>query len=156
MLKINILIAIMLLQLFQLPKAISKEFLYLPLLDGGRIAVDGKLDKPLYLKFWASWCETCRKQMPHLESIHKNYKDKLDVVAVNFGFNDSLKLVKQFQKDFKLTVPISYDPLGLAAKHFEVPVVPYNILINREGKIFYKGYNLDDVDNKITKLLEDK
>lgn len=40
----------------------------LPLLDGGSVALAELAGrKPVYLKFWATWCKPCRKQMPHLE-----------------------------------------------------------------------------------------
>src|SRR5262245_58112970 len=62
----------------------------LELVDGERVPLDDLLGhKPVYLKFWATWCEPCREQMPHLENVHRTLSDRIAVFAVNLGVNDS-------------------------------------------------------------------
>src|SRR3569832_1394038 len=47
-------------------------------LDGERIALADLIGhKPVYLKFWATWCKPCREQMPHLEAAHRRYGDRI-------------------------------------------------------------------------------
>ena len=111
-------------------------------------------DKPIYLKFWATWCGQCRAQMPHLEAIHRTYGDKLDVVAVNFGFNDTPALVRQFQKEYDLAVPIALDELGNIARALDVTLVPYSIIIDRDGTIVHRNFGDEGVDEVISGLLE--
>lgn len=127
--------------------------LRLTLLDGKIITVSGARKKPLYLKFWATWCGECRAQMPHLETTYIKHRDKIEVIGVNFGFNDTIELVTQFQREHKLTVPIAYDPLGQVAKSLNVTVVPYSILIDRKGKIVHKGFGTRGVKKVINKLI---
>src|SRR5262245_47887446 len=59
----------------------------LTLLDGRRVAL-AELGKPAYLKFWATWCEPCRNQMPHLEAAYGRYGDRVATFAVDLGLND--------------------------------------------------------------------
>ena len=63
------------------------------LLSGEHVVVEGDRERPLYLKFWASWCGTCLAQMPHLQSIHETHREAIDVIAVNFGLNDTHQLL---------------------------------------------------------------
>lgn len=131
----------------------SANLISLNLLDGKTITIGGAREKPLYLKFWATWCGQCREQMPHLEAMHTKYKTKIDVIAVNFGFNDTVELIKKFQHDFKLTTPIGYQPSGQVSKTFDVKIIPYSILINRSGEIVHSGFGIKGVENKIIELI---
>src|SRR5262245_53058230 len=57
--------------------------------DGEVIDLGGLYGKKaVYLKFWATWCVPCRKQMPHFEETHRKAGSDLAVIAVNAGFND--------------------------------------------------------------------
>ncbi len=134
--------------------ASAADTLSLKLLSGEELQLQKVLDKPIYLKFWATWCGQCRAQTPHLEAIHKTYGDELDVVAVNFGFNDTPELVRQFQKEYDLTVPIAFDELGNIARAFDVTVVPYSIIIDRDGIIVHRKFGDEGVVEFIAGLLE--
>ena len=134
--------------------ASATDTLSIKLLSGEELQIQKVRHKPIYLKFWATWCGQCRAQTPHLEAIHKMYGDELDVVAVNFGFNDTLDLVRQFQKEYDLTVPLAFDELGNIARAFDVTVVPYSIIIDRDGTIVHRKFGDEGVDEIIAGLLE--
>ena len=92
--------------------------------------------------------------MPHLEAIYRTYGDELDVVAVNFGFNDTPELVRQFQKKYDLTVPIALDELGNISRAFDVTFVSYSVIIDRDGTIVHRRFGDEGVDEVIAGLLE--
>ena len=79
-----------------------------------------KGSKPLYLKFWASYCRDCLQQMPHLQSLNQKYGDKIQIVAVNFGVNEEKNSVESIQKQFGLQMPIVIDNSGKLAKAFNL------------------------------------
>ena len=66
-------------------------------------------DKPVYLKFWATWCEPCREQMPHFENVNQQYGDDLEVIAINLGINDDLTAVPKTKKGIMFSIPLAIE-----------------------------------------------
>ena len=79
-------------------------------IDGEKIdlgALYGK--KPVYLKFWATWCVPCRQQMPGFEKIYESLGDKIQIIAVDIGLSDDEASVRAYRKKFGLRMPIVID-----------------------------------------------
>ncbi|MDM8350974.1 TlpA disulfide reductase family protein [Pseudomonas sp. sp1636] len=109
--------------------------------------------KPIYLKFWATWCVPCRQQMPAFEKTQQTLGDKIQVIAVNTGFSDDKESVIAYRKEHGLSMPIAIDDGSLAAD-LNLRVTPQHVLINRSGHISYVGH-LDDqqLHDALQKLL---
>ncbi|HEV7715002.1 MAG TPA: TlpA disulfide reductase family protein, partial [Steroidobacteraceae bacterium] len=43
---------------------------------GKPVKLSGYKGQVVMINFWATWCGPCREEMPLLESIYKQYKDK--------------------------------------------------------------------------------
>lgn len=98
--------------------------------------------RPIYLKFWATWCGPCREQMPHFEKISQKYADKMAVIAVNTGINDDIEDVQAYLKTIALTMPVVRDDGTLAAA-LELTVTPQHILIDKQGRVVWLGHKDD-------------
>ncbi len=132
---------------------IDDKVLSLPIkiLGGDTVTLgDYKGKKAVYLKFWATWCKPCRKQMPHFEKVQKQYGKKIKVIAINLGVNDSIKLVNSTKDEFSLTMPIAIDTSGELAQAFNLIGTPYHILIDKNANIIHKGFDAStELDNKL-------
>ena len=109
-------------------------------LDGEKIdlvKLYGK--KPVYLKFWATWCVPCREQMPAFEQVFQQYGERMTVVAVNTGFSDDDKAVRAFRKQYGIHMPVAIDDGSLAAQ-LNLKVTPQHVLIGRDGRIAHVGH----------------
>ncbi len=128
----------------------------LDLLGGDRVELQELIGrKPVYLKFWATWCVPCRKQMPHLEAAHRKYGDRIAIYAVDLGLNDSVEAVREFQAAQAMTVPIAIDD-GSLAELFHVAVTPQHVLMDRAGVVRYVGHGATaELDRALESLLQE-
>ena len=106
----------------------------LPDLDGRVQSLDQYLGKWVVVNYWATWCGTCRKELPDLVSLYENNRQDLVVVGINFETID-----RQSLKDFVAkqnipypvlrSVPMRKTPLG------PVPALPTTYIIDPAGKL---------------------
>lgn len=139
---------------------IDSTILSLPIktLDGSVITLsDYKGKQAVYLKFWATWCQPCRKQMPHFEKVQKQYGKQLKVIAINLGVNDSQQLVKDTKNEFGLSMSIAIDTSGALAQAFGIIGTPFHILIDKKANIIHKGFDVStELDNKLKIVSKNK
>jgi thiol-disulfide isomerase/thioredoxin len=111
--------------------------------DGSRIDLASFYGKrPVYLKFWATWCVPCRLQMPHFENVERTRGRDIEVIAVNTGFNDTKEAVLQYRGQQGLTMPMVIDD-GRLADALHLRVTPQHIVIGRDGRILHVGQRAD-------------
>ncbi len=59
----------------------------------GVVPKEWEKDKLYILECWATWCGPCIKMIPHMNELHKEYKDKgLSVIGVNVREDDKEKV----------------------------------------------------------------
>lgn len=118
--------------------------LRLTTIDGSVIDL-GKLygKRPVYLKFWATWCVPCREQMPHFERTYEQRGTDLAVIAINAGFNDTVEDIRSYREQMGLKMPIVLDD-GRVAAALHLRVTPQHVVIGRDGNILYIGHLVDD------------
>ncbi len=109
-------------------------------IDGETIDL-GKIygKKPVYIKFWATWCVPCRQQMPGFEKTFETLGDRMRIVAVNIGLSDDEASVRAFRTRYGLKMPIVIDDGRLAAL-FHLGVTPQHVLIGKDVRFSYFGH----------------
>ncbi|WKD29023.1 redoxin family protein [Halomonas sp. KG2] len=98
--------------------------------------------KPVYIKFWATWCVPCRQQMPGFQAIQETHGDDIQVIAVNTGYADSAASARAYREEMGLTMPITVDD-GTLAEALNLRVTPQHVVIDRSGHITHIGYRDD-------------
>jgi peroxiredoxin len=99
--------------------------------------------KAVYLKFWATWCVPCRRQMPHFEGVWQGAGDDLAVIGVNVGLNDSRDAVLRYRDELGISMPLVMDD-GTLAQALSLRVTPQHVVIGRDARIRYVGHLADE------------
>jgi peroxiredoxin len=89
--------------------------------------------KGVFLNFWGTWCEPCKEEMPHMEKMSKEYKDQVEVLAVNVG--ESEFQVKTFAEQYNMTFPTPIDKSKEVQKAYGVNPLPVTFMISPDGKV---------------------
>jgi thiol-disulfide isomerase/thioredoxin len=113
--------------------------------------------KAVYIKFWATWCQPCVKEMPHFEHIKNEYGDYVEVIGINIGINDDIKAIEATIKEFGLTMPMAIDKSGDLAQAFRFIGTPYHLLFDRNLNLIHRGHKANEsLDNKIALISQSK
>ena len=86
----------------------------------------------VYLDFWASWCEPCRRSFPWMETLRKAYEGKgLTVLAIDVDTDraDGDRFLRRFHPEFD----VRFDSSGTLAEQYKVTGMPTSVLIDRHG-----------------------
>ena len=104
-----------------------------PGVKGDRIDLRDLKGKAVLLNFWATWCAPCREEMPSMERLHHQYKDRgLRVVAISVD-SAGADTVARFVKSLGLTFSIGLDPKQEVANRYGVRALPSTFLLDRNG-----------------------
>ncbi len=107
-------------------------------LTGEPLRLSDHLGKDVVLlDFWATWCDACLNAMPHLEALHRKYRDAgLVVLGVNIDGPDSVADVRSKVAGLGVTFPIVLDTeTRVVGLYNPKTTAPYSVLIGRDGTI---------------------
>ena len=92
--------------------------------------------KVVLVKFWATSCVTCVKQMPDTVDYYEKYKDKgYETIGVAMQY-DPANYVLNFVETRKLPFRVALDLDGGIARSFgEVQLTPTSVLLDKRGRI---------------------
>jgi thiol-disulfide isomerase/thioredoxin len=87
--------------------------------------------KQVYLNFWSAGCGFCLAEMPRLEALRQQYKDTVEIVAVNID-PESISLDPALRK-LPVSFPVLRDSLGITRDRYQVEGTPAGFLIGKDG-----------------------
>jgi peroxiredoxin len=107
----------------------------LPGLDGRTVDLKDYRGKVVFLNIWATWCPTCREEMPSMEKLYRELKgEPFEILAVSVD-KEGGKRVAAFKEAHNLSFRMLLDPEGTIAKPYGVTGVPESYIISKEGII---------------------
>jgi peroxiredoxin len=108
-------------------------------LKGKEVEIKQFKGNVIFLNFWATWCGPCKEEMPGMEFLHRQFKEKnflLLTISVDY---EGIKPVQEFINKHQYTFPVLLDPQGETLDLFEVKGIPTTFLIDKKGKMVWKA-----------------
>ncbi len=124
----------------------------LPLLSGAEVGPHTYKGKVIILNFWASWCPPCRREMPSMERLYRDYKDK-GVVILGVNDMESEEDVRSFYDEYMLSFPTVLDKDGKVFNQYGVLAIPTSFIIDREGRLIGKVFGPREWDSEHARAL---
>jgi thiol-disulfide isomerase/thioredoxin len=95
--------------------------------------------KPVFLEFWATWCESCEALLPRVRAAQAAYGDKVEFIGVNITVNQTPGQVRRYIEIHRPPFRTLYDDEGTSTRAFQVPATSYVVIVDKSGKIAYTG-----------------
>ena len=128
---------------------IAPEF-ELPTLQGGKIKLSDYRGKVLFINFWATWCATCKVEMPSMEKLYQRFRE-YDFEMLTISVDKDLSLISPFIKEYDLSFPVLLDPDSKVAKRdYKTTGVPETFVVDKNGIIVHKAIGPRDWANDET------
>src|ERR1035438_9830844 len=109
-------------------------------LDGKRWTLKQLTGKVVLVNFWATWCPPCRKEMPDLDAIYGELRDK-GLVILAISDEDRAKVVP-FVAEHKVLYPVLLDPGRRVNDLFVVRGIPKSFVYDRSGRLVAESIDM--------------
>lgn len=103
-------------------------------LEGNQVKLSDLRGKTVFLNFWATWCPPCRAEMPEIEAVNQEYKDR-DVVIIGIDLFEPEDEVRQFVQGGGYSWTFVIDTTGEVASNYKVTAIPASFFLDREGVV---------------------
>lgn len=102
--------------------------------NGKEVSLSDYEGKVVLVNFWAVWCPPCLAEMPDLNKLYTNYKDK-DFVILGLTVSSKNKKIPGKIKETGVTYPILVDADSQVENFGGFRSIPQTFIINKEGEI---------------------
>jgi thiol-disulfide isomerase/thioredoxin len=112
-------------------------------LDGKKVSLADYKGHPVFVNFWATWCEPCKLEMPWLEEFSKKYAAQ-GLVVLGISTDDAGKdVVAKTAKKLGVTYPIllKNDKIEDA---YDIEYQPESFLVDKNGKVLLATAGIED------------
>ncbi len=112
------------------------------------------------INFWATWCETCRDELPSLQRLYDMTKNKSNFRLVSIIFRDDPKRAYFYMNENNYTFPVLIDSDGAVSIAYGLTGVPETFVVDKKGILRKKiigpaSFDSPDAIAYLTKLIEE-
>ena len=111
--------------------------------------------KPVFLEFWATWCELCEELLPHVRAAKAKYGDRVEFIGINVTVNQTRDRVRRYLEKHKPPFRTLYDEEGTSTRAYQAPATSYVVIVDALGKVAYTGSGgTQDFDGVLRRLTQ--
>lgn len=103
-------------------------------MDGEFVTLEDYRGKNVLLNFWATWCPYCVQEMPDMNKLYNENKDK-DFVVLAVSVQENKETVAEYIKELGYDFTILLDEEGIVADRYMIRGIPTSYMIDKEGKV---------------------
>ncbi|HZF25271.1 MAG TPA: redoxin domain-containing protein [Steroidobacteraceae bacterium] len=103
-------------------------------LAGTNLRLSEYLGEVVMLNFWASWCGSCRQEMPQLDRLYATYRSA-GFVVLGVNVDDDTTRAVDVANALKVSYPVLLDPRKSVAPKYRLDELPMSVLIDRSGVV---------------------
>lgn len=112
----------------------------LPDVDGKRYRLSELRGRVVLVNFWATWCPPCRREMPSLQRLWEQLKDRgVTILAIDVGEDEDTIFGFSFATGTTLDFPILLDRESKVIEQWPVRALPTSFVVDRAGKLRYRA-----------------
>ncbi|EEB84086.1 redoxin [Roseobacter sp. GAI101] len=106
------------------------------LADGaGQATLEDWRGKYVVVNFWATWCAPCRKEMPQLNALQKEFGgDNFEVLTIATGRNSPDGIQRFFDEAGVDSLPRHQDPKQALASQMGIFGLPITVIMDPDGR----------------------
>lgn len=120
-------------------------------MDGNTHNLSRYKGKPVIVNFWATWCPSCRKEMPSMNRAWDKIRHEgIELIAINVA--DDRESVESFIKMTGVEFPVLLDTESKTAEAWPVRGLPMTFVVDPEGKLVFRAIGSREWDDD--KLLD--
>lgn len=128
-------------------------------LEGKTVKLSDFKGKYVVIDFWASWCPDCRKDIPEVQRMYKNFHAKgVEFVGVSFD-TDKTKwgdAVKKYNIEYPQVSELVKFHDTKISQAYGVKWIPSMFLIDKDGKVVLSTVLSYKMEKKLTEMFADK
>jgi peroxiredoxin len=120
--------------------------------EGKKLSLKDFRGKVVLLNFWATWCVPCREEMPAMEKLYQEYKQK-NFTVLAIAVKDRKQDAIDFVKELNITYPIAFDPEAQVGTLYGAWGLPATYLIGPKGEGLARGWGPTEWYNQASRNL---
>lgn len=125
--------------------------------DGKLVKLKDLIGKPIYVDVWATWCAPCRRELPYLDTLIKEYSERINFLKVSIDSPRNRdkweKMVSKNNNANIVNIIVDKEWESDLLQKYNIKGIPRFMFFDKKGNIISTNC-MRPSDNRIKKLFD--